>query len=127
MVLWQRMKWIDAILMNSKSAGTVRLVLLVLGRGANANGFVRLPLGFISRVTGRSQTSVREALDKLCDFREIKQVEAGGGNGKATTYRITICRAITFPKNRLLPLNYFANGRIHRRLDEAHRLSSGTR
>lgn len=102
------MKWIDICLMNSRAAGTVRLVLMILARGSNAKGFNRLPMQTIGKMAGRSAETVRDALIRLCDLKEIALVEQGGGKAKANTYRITIGKGLDFPDWRMLPKEYCA-------------------
>lgn len=100
------MNWVDSVLMNSQSAGTPRVVLLIMARMSTFIGYSRIPLGVFSRMSRRRQTAVRNALTHLCKLGEIELVEQGGGKAKAGTYRIKLPRTSKLPQLRELPEKY---------------------
>ncbi len=94
---------IDTVLANSRSAGTERLVLLILARSANQRGYSRPPVRVIAHLCGRSDQTVREALAHLATLGEIARVEQGGGKGKATTWQILVRRDHDLPNLNIPP------------------------
>jgi len=94
---------IDTVLANSTSAGTAKLVLVIMARAANQRGYTRLPVRTIAHLCNRSEQTIREALEHLSELKEIARVEQGGGKAKATVWQITLKRLHDLPDLKILP------------------------
>lgn len=66
------------------------MVLLVMSMHATRDGFVGIPRSVLAELCAVSEKSIRDALEKLMDMKELHLVRKGGGKGKHALYRIWV-------------------------------------